>query len=427
MSAILCPISLQTIFRDGRPMVGAKILIYEAGTTTPKVVYQDSIMQAAHPRPILTDGQGMVPPIYIGRGDYKIRVLTPGDIIVREVDGLPGSATASDIPDPGESYPLTDPNSVLITGDIIGAFRTGSRAGFARCNGNTIGNSYSAASEIPFGELSDQAQPLGSAYNLFIHLWELQEIGLSLPVYANGVSVGRGSTAISDWDSNRQIGLPDFRGRVPFGLDGMGGPVSNRLQRQAELTMTNGSLEAYLTSSGGIVQGMKVSGTGIRAGTIVSAITGTKVTLSLPATSTTSATVKFSMFGDANVLGSTGGVAYYNLITSQLPAHNHTAVSSSEAAGSHAHSGTTDTQGNHAHTYADSTLYAGAGAQGGSLIGTIDTQRATSTTGAHAHNFTTHAAGNHAHTINTSIAYTGSGNSYGVVPPGILMTWYIKL
>lgn len=134
MSAILCPLSLQTIFHRGRPEAGAKVLIYRAGTTTPKTVYVDNNLQAAHARPIMTDGDGRTPPIYVGSGDYKLRLLTAGDVVIGEVDGLPGAPSATDAPEPGESYPLADPTAVLITGDIIASYRSGSRAGFARCN-----------------------------------------------------------------------------------------------------------------------------------------------------------------------------------------------------------------------------------------------------------------------------------------------------
>lgn len=423
-SVVLCPATGQTVMRNGRPVVGAKIYFYNAGTTTPRTVYVDANLQAAHPHPVLTDGQGMVPPIYIGSGSYKYRVLTPNNVIIYEVDGLPGAVGSTDTPDPGENYPLTDSTAVLITGDMIASYRTGSRAGFARCNGNTIGTAASGASEIAVGVPSNQLQPIGSAYPLFIHLWENAS---NLPVYSAGVEVARGATANADWNANRQLGLPDARGRALMGLDGMGGPDANRLQFARELTTTKGSNEAYVTSVDGIVIGMGIIGTGIPVGAVVNAIDDLKLTLSLPASSTSSPSARFSQFEDARVLGASGGAAFYRLGVGQLPAHNHTATSSSENAGDHSHSGWTDVQGNHAHSYADSIIAPGAGAQGGSGVGSIDRYLSTAAAGNHSHNVGTHAAGLHAHVVTTTLADTGRGQSYSAVQSSLLITWYIKL
>jgi len=424
MSAILCPLSLQTVFHRGRTEIGAKVLIYRAGTTTPKTVYVDSNLQAAHPRPVLADGYGRIPPIYIGSGDYKLRLLTADDVVIGEVDGLPGAASSTDAPDPGETYPLSDPNAVLVTGDIIAAYRTGSRAGFARCNGNTIGTAASGASEIAVGLPSNQEQPIGSAYPLFIHLWENDP---NLPVYSAGVEVTRGATALSDWDANRQLGLPDIRGRAVLGLDGMGGPDAGRLQFETTLTTTKSSNEAYVTSVEGIVVGMGIVGTGIPTGAVVNAIEDLKLTLSLPATSTGSPSARFSQFKDARVLGASGGASFYDLSTGQLPAHNHVANSYSGNAGEHSHTGGTDAQGNHSHPYIDTSIYPGAGAAGGTNVGTIANQRTTGDAGNHGHSVWTYAAGLHSHVVSTAIDNTGSGQSYSAVQSSLLVTWYIKL
>ncbi len=425
MSAILCPLSLQTLFRDGRPMVGAKILVFEAGTTTPKTVYQDSVIQASHPRPILTDGQGRVPPIYVGRGDYKFRVLSPGNIIIYEVDGLPGSANASDITTPGQTYPLTDPNAILMTGDIIAGFRTGAKAGFVRCNANTIGNSLSAASELPLGNPSGQDQPLGSAYNLFVHLWELREVDVVLPIYANGIEVPRGATAIADWNANRQIGLPDFRGRALGGVDGMGGPDANRLQFTRELTTTKGSVDAQVADVSGMVAGMALLGSALMDGTIIKAIDGLKLTLSLPAKATSSASIRFSQFGDAKLLGSAGGDSHYALTTGQLPPHKHDAATTIMAAGNHQHDGMTQWQGDHVHIYdKGSGIIGGDGLPGKTSVG-VGTP--TSPAGGHAHYFVTNPGGQHSHDATTTVSNTGRGEAYSPIQPSILLSWYIKL
>ncbi|MEN3931414.1 hypothetical protein WJT86_10135 [Microvirga sp. W0021] len=427
MTSVLCPLSLQTIFYDGRPVVGAKVYVYEAGTTTPKTVFRDNVMQAAHSRPILTNGHGMVPPIYVGKGDYKLRVVTPGEVIISEVDGLSGSFT-SDGTEPNETYPLQDPNATLRTGDILAAFRTGAKAGFVRCNGNTIGNSQSAASELPFGEPAGDTQPLGTAFNLFVHLWELQEVGLYLPVYANGSEVTRGSTAISDWNNNRQLGLPDLRGRVPMGLDGMGGPTSYRLQIQREITTTKGSTEAYVTDADGIIAGMVIIGTGIPTDTIIKSIEGMKLILSMPASSSTSAMMKMSLFKDASVLGAEGGDTMYYLTQEQLPSHSHKAATAITAAGKHVHGGRTSDMGAHAHNISSLTIgpvIAGVAGGGNYFLG--DNVRSTDYAGAHSHDLIVYENGEHSHVAKTDIALTGENKAYAALPPSLLLSYYIKL
>ena len=84
-------------------------------------------------------------------------------------------------------------------------------AGRVRANGNSIGNAVSGASEL--------ASPV--CQSLFQWLWNGD------PTLA--VSGGRGATALADWNANKTIALPDFRGRTPFGIDGMGASASGRL------------------------------------------------------------------------------------------------------------------------------------------------------------------------------------------------------
>jgi hypothetical protein len=387
-------------------------------------VYQDNTLQAAHPRPILTDGQGMVPPIYVGKGDYKFRLLTSGYVLISEVDGLPGAVSSTNVPDPGETYPLTDPTSVLITGDIVAAYRTGSRAGFARCNGNTVGNASSGASEIAVGLPSNQEQPVGSAYKLFVHLWESDS---SLPVYSAGVQISRGSTAIADWDANRQLGLPDLRGRTPVGLDGMGGPDAGRIQLLRQITATTGSTLSFVPSFRGLTVGTAIVGPGIQAGTTISDIEGDKVTLSLPALSSSSQMVRFSQFSDARVLGASTGASAYELTYKQVGQHSHGATSYSSTSGHHGHAATVEYAGEHTHTYSYGMIDGGMQlTQPGNSSYNLHSG-ITSLSGNHTHAITISGSGAHEHPITTTIHPGGDGHSYSAMQPSILLAFYIKL
>ena len=422
----LCPLSLQTLQEDGKPLIGAKIYIFETETTTPKTVFKDFQGQISHPRPILTNAQGRVPPIYIGTGIYRVRILKPNNTPFEDVDGLVGASVPDGGESPGgETYPLTDENSVMKTGDVIWSYRTGPRVGFTPCNGGTIGQETSGATNIAVGVPSNQTQPAGSAFSLFRFLWENDS---HLPVYASGVAVQRGSTALSDWDSNRTLGVPDLRGRTTFGLDNMGALGAGVAQIVANMTTSAGVATATVSSKYGLCVGMYVNLVGVPEGTKIVFINGLNVTLSaLPTISMTQAQARFSMFPDAQKLGSIGGVATHTLDPWELAPHNHVAVSTSEDAGSHIHTGYTDTQGWHQHTCHSIYVDAGSGIAAGAGLGNRELSRPSDGAGNHTHTVYTRAAGIHKHVITTTIAETGGGNAHNNTPPAVLGTFYMKI
>jgi microcystin-dependent protein len=262
--------------------------VYDAGSLTPRTAYGDGLLTTPLAQPILTDGNGTIPPIWIQGNNYRIRIRASTGVQIRDVDNLPGEAGATPPPPP-------PPGTVTLqTGDLIWSYGTAIIPGRVRANGRTIGNALSGASEF--------ADP--STVNLFTWLWNgdpnLVVIG------------GRGLTAAADYAANKAITLPDFNGRTPVGIDGMGQLPTGRL---------NGATFAT---------------------------------------------------GNASTLGSTGGTAQETLTTAQIPAHTHTATT--QSAGTHQHTGTTaaspaasvnavtDPQGYHSHTGwtqgADRTIFA---------------------------------------------------------------------
>jgi microcystin-dependent protein len=225
------------------------------------------------------------------------------------------------------------------------AYTTGAVAEWVRANGRTIGSAVSGGTERANDDTED----------LFLHLWD-KDANLA-------VSGGRGATAAADWAANKTIALPDFRGRVPLGLDDMGSTAAGRL-------------------SGGTFA-----------------------------------------FGSATALGSYGGEAANTLATANLPAHNHTASTNSN--GSHSHTGSTSSNGAHSHTYSRSDTSALAAASNTAApMFTYSTQN-TSTDGAHTHTLNINADGAHTHTV--SVGNTGSGTAHNNLQPFILGTAYIKL
>lgn len=145
-----------------------------------------------------------------------------------------------------EAVTIPATTSPFTTGELKAFYLTTAPSGWIAMSGLTIGNAISGAT----GRANADTQ------NLFTVLWD-NDPNLT-------VSGGRGSSASSDYALNKTITLPDFRGRVPVGLDNMGGSTAGRI-----------------TSAG-------------------SGITGT-------------------------TLGATGGAEVHTLTTPQMPNHTHTA------------------------------------------------------------------------------------------------------
>jgi len=191
-------------------MVGARAFFYAAGTTTPINIYQAFDLGTVNklPNPIITDGYGRWPSVYFDEADgfFRARVTDAGGVVVFDVDGIPiiGPAGSG-----GGSVTPVDPNGVASTGDLKSRYGEGFIAGWVRGNGRTIGSAVSGASE----RANNDTQPL------FEFLWNTD---------ANLVVVGgRGATSAADWAANKQITLPDFRGRVAVGHDVMGNIAAN--------------------------------------------------------------------------------------------------------------------------------------------------------------------------------------------------------
>lgn len=192
---------------QGIPLSGGKLYFFANGTSTPQSAYQDTGLTIAHANPITLDASGRVPPFYLADGFIKIRLADSVGNTVIAADGLLVIGPSSGSGGGGG----IDATSVLATGDIKAKYGTGGLAGFVRLNGRTIGSASSGASE----------RANADAQALFEFLWT---VDASL-----AVSSGRGGSANADWVANKQITLPDFRGRVPAALDDMGNSAAGRL------------------------------------------------------------------------------------------------------------------------------------------------------------------------------------------------------
>ncbi len=75
---------------NGDPMSGAKVYVYDVGTTTLKSVWSDTALSAAAANPIVCDSAGRHDMRYIATGSYKIVVKTSADITVYTRDNIDG-------------------------------------------------------------------------------------------------------------------------------------------------------------------------------------------------------------------------------------------------------------------------------------------------------------------------------------------------
>lgn len=218
---------------NGKPLIGAKAYFYLGGTTTPITTYSAYALGAvnAQPNPVQTDGFGRWPSVFMDEADgfYRVRVTTAQGSVLYDIDGLPIIGPAGGGGGGGDNP--VDPNAVLSTGDMKERYGTGVLAGFVRANGRTIGSATSGASE----RANSDTQPL------FEHLWNADP---NLVVLG-----GRGVSSAADWAANKQITLPDRRGRTSVGLDTMGNTAAGIIPDADDLGWTGGEREHVLTAT----------------------------------------------------------------------------------------------------------------------------------------------------------------------------------
>lgn len=75
---------------NGVPMSGAKIYVYDVGTTTAKSLFSDKDLGVSAANPIVTDSSGRHDMRYIATGSYKVVVKTSADVSVYTRDNIDG-------------------------------------------------------------------------------------------------------------------------------------------------------------------------------------------------------------------------------------------------------------------------------------------------------------------------------------------------
>lgn len=192
----------QRMDANGNPLAGCKLYIYETGTSTPASVYEDYALSIAHAHPIVADSAGIIPMFWVADGTYRARLQDASGNEIFDDDGIVALGPSSG----SGSSSSVDSDAIFATGDILWQPINGTRTGWVRANGRTIGSAASGAIERANADVEA----------LFLFLWTN---------YSNTlcpVSGGRGASAAADWAANKTIGTLDMRGRTGFGLDNMG-------------------------------------------------------------------------------------------------------------------------------------------------------------------------------------------------------------
>lgn len=388
MAWALSPLSMQTFFDNyGNLVRPARLFFYAPDTLDPLTVYQDSDLSVPYPQPLVTGGSGRVPAIYVGDADYRVRVFNQFGDLIEDIPQLPGAQESG-------SGPAPTPDTAITTGDVVGKFSNGgTRAGWVRANGNTIGNALSGATE----------RANADAQALFVYLWGQMD-DAQAPVLPS-----RGTTAAGDWAANKQLTLPDGRNQGLIGLGTMG---------RTERGLLNSS--ALVWSTGG--------GSG-KVGSSVGAAFQTMLTAQMP-------THKHTLTDPGHVHALTD------------PTHNHTMTQSAHAHGvsetPHAH-GVTD----NGHSHSAYQGLATGGGSGSALAGaSVDRTNTTAifTVGTNvqinaaytgptvnaASIVIANVAGSTGLTMGSQVtgitmADTGLGQAQNNMQPSMVVTWYIKL
>lgn len=148
-----------------------------------------------------------MPLFFVADGTYHVRLIDQYGVQIFDYPQIPSIGASSS----GGGGTPVDPTTVFQTGDPLWLPRSGIRAGWVRMNARTIGSSTSGATE----------RANADCQNLFLELWN------DYPDAKCPVLGGRGVNAAADWGANKQITIPDMRGKGPFGLDGMGNTRAN--------------------------------------------------------------------------------------------------------------------------------------------------------------------------------------------------------
>lgn len=198
-SAGLYPLSRAQVFdSNSKIMPGARLFLYDGGTSTPRIGYRDLALTTPHPNPIVADSAGRLPLIYLDDGYYRQRLTSKTGTLIFDDDGIPVLTTSA-----GGAGTTVDPDAIIKTRDIKFRFDDQPVSGYVRLNGRTIGSASSGATE----------RANADTQSLYEELWSFSTIS---------VTGGKGASAAADYAANKPLALPNAAGRGLIGADDLG-------------------------------------------------------------------------------------------------------------------------------------------------------------------------------------------------------------
>ncbi|MEM7621182.1 MAG: hypothetical protein AAF228_12120 [Pseudomonadota bacterium] len=304
MATELSFISGRQISNDsGVVQSGAKLYFYRAGTTTALTVWQDSAATVAHAQPVVCDAGGFVPLIYVDDTyDYKIVITSSSDVTLRTYDNLPKAVD----PTSGSSdsaklllewSTITASTKTVITSELGTGFlanTTSNDITFTLPSAITSGNGKSlyfkktsGANVVTINAITGQVIDNRNSFKMFARDGFLQLVsnGSNWVVVENN-KLGRPGQLIPTAEVIAPTGTVFTYGQTLSRT--IYDEVFDNITLQVTANTTNAGNQ--LTSISGLTEaigaGCLIEGNGIPAGTTVSSVSGSTITMSANATAT---------------------------------------------------------------------------------------------------------------------------------------------
>lgn len=77
------------------PVPGGLARFYDAGTTNPRQVFTDPGLAIPYSQPIAADSAGVLPPIFVSTGVYKVTYHSPSNVLLRTIDNIDPSLSTN--------------------------------------------------------------------------------------------------------------------------------------------------------------------------------------------------------------------------------------------------------------------------------------------------------------------------------------------
>ncbi|MDI1265589.1 MAG: hypothetical protein PS018_20270 [bacterium] len=192
---------------NGDPVL-CQVYFYVAGTVaSPQNSYSDYGLTQNPNNQLACDQTGRVPMFWLADGLVHVRMVDAAGVPIIDTTMYALGPSSGG----GGGGGTVDPTTIAQTGDLKGRYGTGLISGWVRCNGLTIGNGSSGATE----------RANADTQTAFVYLYNTDPNLV--------VSGGRTGNALNDYNANKTIATPDWRGRALAFLDDMGNSPAGRL------------------------------------------------------------------------------------------------------------------------------------------------------------------------------------------------------